>query len=203
MCTGTMPSVCTPLCGNGTQEAGETCDDGNMTGGDGCSASCAVEANYACAGTPSVCTLLASLTLDKAIAWPKRSDPAELSLRGSFMTGALGAADMLDFSEPFEFHVTDGLTMDEMAMLAVGECRSPSPQNGRVYCISADRKVRASFKPVRGMPGEYSFRIRMFGLGFMQPQAGPIELTIEQPGVSRTGANANCREFTTKLLCKN
>jgi TonB family protein len=32
-----------PVCGNGTKEAGETCDDGNASAGDGCSASCKVE----------------------------------------------------------------------------------------------------------------------------------------------------------------
>lgn len=33
-----LPSC--PLCGNGTVNLGETCDDGNVTGGDGCSADC-------------------------------------------------------------------------------------------------------------------------------------------------------------------
>jgi cysteine-rich repeat protein len=33
----------TPLCGNGSVEAGEQCDDGNTVGGDGCSAVCGVE----------------------------------------------------------------------------------------------------------------------------------------------------------------
>lgn len=32
-----------PVCGNGTKEAGETCDDGNASAGDGCSATCKVE----------------------------------------------------------------------------------------------------------------------------------------------------------------
>lgn len=32
------------VCGNGSREAGETCDDGNTTSGDGCSATCAAEA---------------------------------------------------------------------------------------------------------------------------------------------------------------
>ena len=32
-----------PVCGNSTKEAGETCDDGNTTAGDGCSAACKVE----------------------------------------------------------------------------------------------------------------------------------------------------------------
>jgi len=32
-----------PACGNGATETGETCDDGNLTPGDGCSATCKVE----------------------------------------------------------------------------------------------------------------------------------------------------------------
>jgi cysteine-rich repeat protein len=42
-------SVCTqPVCGNGTQEPGETCDDGNQVNGDGCDTDC----TYSCV-TPS------------------------------------------------------------------------------------------------------------------------------------------------------
>ena len=33
----------TAICGNGTMETGETCDDGNATGGDGCAANCTTE----------------------------------------------------------------------------------------------------------------------------------------------------------------
>ena len=32
-----------PVCGNGVIEAGETCDDGNAIGGDGCTSTCSVE----------------------------------------------------------------------------------------------------------------------------------------------------------------
>jgi len=35
-------------CGNGVVDDGETCDDGNFAGGDGCSASCTVECGYLC-----------------------------------------------------------------------------------------------------------------------------------------------------------
>lgn len=44
-------------CGNGTIDSGETCDDANGNGGDGCSASCTVEPGYFCSGTPSTCAL--------------------------------------------------------------------------------------------------------------------------------------------------
>jgi cysteine-rich repeat protein len=45
------------VCGDGTRGAGETCDDGNTTAGDGCSAVCAVEPGYTCTtAMPNVCT---------------------------------------------------------------------------------------------------------------------------------------------------
>jgi len=42
-------------CGNGLIEAPEACDDGNLAGGDGCSATCTIESGYSCSGQPSVC----------------------------------------------------------------------------------------------------------------------------------------------------
>ncbi|MFT3697631.1 MAG: DUF4215 domain-containing protein [Kofleriaceae bacterium] len=47
-----------PVCGNGTIELGETCDDGNTMATDGCDAACQIETGYSCTGTPSVCVLL-------------------------------------------------------------------------------------------------------------------------------------------------
>jgi len=35
--------ICSDTCGNGTLDRGEDCDDGNITGGDGCSAACVKE----------------------------------------------------------------------------------------------------------------------------------------------------------------
>lgn len=43
------------ICGDGTLEGSEACDDGNTAGGDGCSATCAVETGWTCAGSPSEC----------------------------------------------------------------------------------------------------------------------------------------------------
>jgi cysteine-rich repeat protein len=37
-------SYCGPVCGNGAVETGEQCDDGNTVSGDGCSATCTIEA---------------------------------------------------------------------------------------------------------------------------------------------------------------
>lgn len=45
---------------NGEIEGVEACDDGNVTAGDGCSATMTVEAGYACTGEPSACTVIPS-----------------------------------------------------------------------------------------------------------------------------------------------
>ncbi|MBZ4419015.1 DUF4215 domain-containing protein [Myxococcus sp. RHSTA-1-4] len=42
-------------CGDGAVSPREECDDGDSDNGDGCSASCGIEAGYGCAGQPSVC----------------------------------------------------------------------------------------------------------------------------------------------------
>ena len=44
------------LCGTGSIEPTETCDDGGTVGGDGCSDLCEIEPGYFCAGEPSICT---------------------------------------------------------------------------------------------------------------------------------------------------
>ncbi|HII68933.1 TPA: S8 family serine peptidase [Candidatus Woesearchaeota archaeon] len=54
----TCPSdcgICPPVCGDGTIDPGEECDDANTDNGDGCSAACEREAGYTCTGSPSVC----------------------------------------------------------------------------------------------------------------------------------------------------
>jgi|GEM_PF-2221192 len=43
------------ICGNGTFENTEQCDDNNTVNGDGCSSSCQIESGWVCNGQPSVC----------------------------------------------------------------------------------------------------------------------------------------------------
>lgn len=49
-----------PICGNGTLDGAEACDDGNSASGDGCSSSCTIETGYSCSGTPSTCVAIAA-----------------------------------------------------------------------------------------------------------------------------------------------
>jgi cysteine-rich repeat protein len=43
-CHANNDTDCSPVCGNGITEPGETCDDGNLLDGDGCDSSCQLEA---------------------------------------------------------------------------------------------------------------------------------------------------------------
>jgi len=65
MCTGCAADCSAALmltgnvCGDGVIDASnETCDDADATSGDGCSDRCAVEPNFRCTGSPSVCVPL-------------------------------------------------------------------------------------------------------------------------------------------------
>jgi cysteine-rich repeat protein len=53
-----LPDAGHETCGDGHLgvAAGEACDDQNTVGNDGCSASCQIEAGFACSGSPSTCT---------------------------------------------------------------------------------------------------------------------------------------------------
>ncbi len=44
------------ICGDRWMMDPEECDDGNVTAGDGCSATCTIEPGYTCTGNPSVCS---------------------------------------------------------------------------------------------------------------------------------------------------
>ncbi len=53
-----LKHICvTQFCGDGTIQAGEACDDGNVVSYDGCSTTCAIEPDASCSGTPSTCTI--------------------------------------------------------------------------------------------------------------------------------------------------
>ncbi len=47
-----------PVCGNGSVENGEQCDDGNTASGDGCSATCQLESGFTCPTPGMPCTVL-------------------------------------------------------------------------------------------------------------------------------------------------
>ncbi len=62
---GVIAVVATPAlqaqpitCGNGVVNPGETCDDGNSAGGDGCGATCITEPGFTCASAGAACVAI-------------------------------------------------------------------------------------------------------------------------------------------------
>src|SRR5450755_2201622 len=66
------------LCGNGTIDPGETCDDGNVASGDGCSATCQTESGV----TPRI-----EATIDQATVATALNEKATLSVTVTSMGG--------------------------------------------------------------------------------------------------------------------
>ncbi len=63
------------VCGDGTKEGAEACDDSNTTAGDGCSATCTVESGYSCTdASPSVCSTVCG---DEIIAGSEACDDGD------------------------------------------------------------------------------------------------------------------------------
>jgi fibro-slime domain-containing protein len=56
---GPCTAVRVPACGDAVLDSGEQCDDGNRTGGDGCSVRCLVEPGYSCAAPGVACARIA------------------------------------------------------------------------------------------------------------------------------------------------
>lgn len=63
------------VCGNKIRESGETCDDGNVTSGDGCSSACQQEVDWVCTtpGSPCVSTVVCG---DRRISGSEQCDDA-------------------------------------------------------------------------------------------------------------------------------
>ncbi|QSQ11855.1 DUF4215 domain-containing protein [Myxococcus landrumensis] len=77
----TLPSL-PSLCGDGRIAGNETCDDGNILPGDGCSLLCQLEPGFRCTGEPSVCR-----DIDECADGTDTCAPAEVcvNLPGSYL----------------------------------------------------------------------------------------------------------------------
>jgi cysteine-rich repeat protein len=57
------------VCGDGTLQGAESCDDGNTDNNDGCSSTCAVESGWNCIGEPSVCTTAVTCSIERLLCY--------------------------------------------------------------------------------------------------------------------------------------
>ncbi len=166
-----------PYCGDGTQQTGEQCDDGNWNGGDGCSAECIAEA--VCPGGYTVgesfnatdgcntctCTLGGIACTQRACTTPNKK---------CFSTGECGA--------------------NEYCSVDTGDCQYPCPPG--VQCIQAcggvclPRVTPSVPVPTCGNgicdSGEVAFLDRT-GVGVYCPQDCPAITAVCGNGVCEKG----------------
>lgn len=138
------------------------------------------------------------IELTRVTAWPTRSKPARISAKGTL---TIGAGDAIDVSGGLTLTFTDGLTMAEAAVLDPADCETKP--NGKIQCRTADKQTKVIFSPSKKAPGLFKFKAKLKNLDFAKPQAGPLSLMITHGDVDRVGANANCVDLTSKLVCKN
>lgn len=96
-------------CGDGVVESAiETCDDGNVVAGDGCTTSCQREAGYLCTGAPSLCCF-ADAAAAYALLGEASHDAATaeitLATAAEFRNGVVWYRLPLDLTSPFDIRL--------------------------------------------------------------------------------------------------
>ncbi len=87
-------SACTytATCGDGVNETGEQCDDGDLVPGDGCSSTCTIESGYTCTGGngQSTCTLTPTEICGDGIIQPSNNEVCDCGSDGTCTLTELG-----------------------------------------------------------------------------------------------------------------
>jgi cysteine-rich repeat protein len=125
-----------PRCGDGALDTGETCDDGNLADGDGCSARCTRE--LGCAGARDLLTLAQSGPGETRIVAGARP-AANSTLQAS--CGGAGAEQVYLFQAPFAGSLTASVQGGQGTTLSLR--RTCAEALTETACAPAPRQVRA------------------------------------------------------------
>lgn len=141
-------------CGNGTIEAGEKCDDGNVDAGDGCDANCQTEADWTCntTATPSCCSKCG----DNIVQCDEVCDGDQLTgatcLSSGHLTGASGA-------------VSCNASCDGLDLSGCSTTLIDSTTRLQAAIQQAELEQASGPKLIRIAPGNYSVGNNPFLLG--------------------------------------
>lgn len=83
------------FCGDSKVNGAEQCDDGNTVSGDGCSATCTIEPNSICTGSPSSCILVTN-----SVNWCQLIWPTEISSASGAIANVWGQIYQTGMTEP-------------------------------------------------------------------------------------------------------
>jgi cysteine-rich repeat protein len=183
-CSGTSVT-----CGDGVQQpaCGEECDDGNVTGGDGCSSTCREDPGY-------------PLHVVSAILRQQTNGAGNGKIRvvGYFLTHP--PADTFDASEDIEVRVQDGSGHDVMRTFVPGTCRT-APR--RIVCRDGNRLAVFLGYPTAAPARGYRLRMVLRDQPLDAPFSGPVTATVTHgPGRTRAGAIGTCSQTASGLRCR-
>jgi cysteine-rich repeat protein len=186
-CSGGACAGTSVGCGDGTEQpaCGEDCDDGNTTGGDGCSATCREE--------PGVLNLVRGV-------FRRQNDVGNGKVRlvGYFVSHP--PADTFDASADVDLRIQDGAGHDVVRTFSPGTCRSGSR---RIVCRENGRV--AVFQGYAAAPPSQGFRLRVLlrGLALDPPFSGPFTATMTYgPGRTRSGTLGTCSQTASGMRCR-
>jgi len=78
-----------------------------------------------------------------------------------------------------------------------------TPSNGRLKCISADKRFKGDFKPVPSTPNAVRYSIKFKNIVLRAPFKNDVTLTLTYgPGIDRVGKIQDCRAGNSTLTCK-
>ena len=99
-------------CGNGAENTGEQCDDGNTVSGDGCSNSCEIEDGYLCTAFGSACTDGSGSGNGGGSADPPAGNDIEVTWLESITNYLLPTAMAQTASDPLEIPFNRSISID-------------------------------------------------------------------------------------------
>ena len=120
--------------------------------------------------------------------------------KGHFV--ALAPVEIFTAAQGVTARVQDTLETDVAHTWAAVECPL-TPSNGRVKCLSLDKRFKGDFKPVPQTPNAVRYNVKMKGLPTIAPFRNDVTLTLTYgPGIDRVGKIKDCRAGNSTLTCK-
>jgi cysteine-rich repeat protein len=183
-CSGT--SV---YCGDGYEapSCGEECDDGNMSGGDGCSATCREE--------PENTVHYVLVLLRRQIG---DNSAGKIRMIGYFLTHP--PADRFDASADINLRLQDTSGHDLMRTFHPSTCRT----TGRRIVCKENGRFAAFHSYVGPTPSRgYRLKVMLAGLALDPPFSGPVTVTLTHgSGSNREGSLGYCDPTAFGLRCR-
>jgi hypothetical protein len=129
-----------------------------------------------------------------------QGDKSSIKMKGFFLTDP-GAGDTFDPGSGFDVRVEDGLGLDLLVPFAAADCTTVS---GKTTCKSADKSLKAVFKPLVTTPTTIRYGIVMKRLGLAGPFSEPVDVTLTEAGtvIDRAGQVIDCVLLITGLRCR-